>query len=63
MLFRSFSALRIQDYKHFLRFRIKPDGTLEIFPIGIDRVPRAKDAHARYRLIEGPVRIAPSPPA
>ena len=35
----AFSALRIPDYKGFLRFRIKPDGTLGMWLIGIDRVP------------------------
>lgn len=37
----AFSALRIEDYKHFLRLHIAPDGALRIFPIGIARVPRA----------------------
>jgi hypothetical protein len=36
----TFSAVRIQDYKHFLRLHVAPDGTLTIFPIRIDRVPR-----------------------
>ncbi len=36
----AFSALRIEDYKHFLRLHIGPDGRLRIFPIGIDRVAR-----------------------
>ena len=58
----AFSALRIQDFKHFLRFRIRPGGALDIYAIGIDRVPRAADARARYRLIDGPIRITPSPP-
>jgi hypothetical protein len=56
----AFSALRIQDYKQFLRFRIKPDGSLEIFPIAIDRVPRRNEARAQYRLIEGPIKIKPA---
>jgi hypothetical protein len=55
----AFSALRIQDYKHFLRFRIKPDGTLQIFPIAMERVPRAGEDRAQYRLIEGPIKIDP----
>ena len=59
---QAFSALRIQDFKHFLRFRIRPGGALDIYAIGIDRVPRAADARARYRLIDGPIRITPSPP-
>jgi hypothetical protein len=56
----AFSALRIQDYKHFLRLRIRPSGTLEIFPIAIDRVPRRGQDRARYRLIEGPIKINPA---
>jgi calcineurin-like phosphoesterase family protein len=36
----AFSALRIQDYKHFVRMSISPDGVLRIFPIGLTRVPR-----------------------
>jgi hypothetical protein len=36
----AFSALRIQDYKHFLRFHVKADGTLTIYPIKVERVPR-----------------------
>ena len=36
----AFSSLRIEDWKSFLRFRIAEDGTLTIYPIGIQRVPR-----------------------
>jgi len=36
----AFSSLRIQDYKQWLRMHFGPDGTLTIFAIGIDRVPR-----------------------
>lgn len=36
----AFSSLAIQDYKHFLRLRIGPDGALTIYPIGLPRVPR-----------------------
>lgn len=36
----AFSALRIPDFKHFLRLRIDREGRLTIFPIGIERVPR-----------------------
>lgn len=35
----AFAALRIKDYKNFLRLRFDRD-TLTIFPIGVDRVPR-----------------------
>jgi hypothetical protein len=33
----AFSAIKSKDYKNFLRFRIDSDGTLTIFPIGIER--------------------------
>ena len=36
----AFSSLRIQDYKNFLRLRIKPDKTLEIHAVGLKNVPR-----------------------
>jgi Calcineurin-like phosphoesterase len=36
----AFSALKIQDYKNFLRLHISENGTLTIFPIKITRVPR-----------------------
>jgi hypothetical protein len=53
----AFSALAIQDYKHFLRLHIEADGTLEIFPIGVRRVARGRESRARYFLIEGPIVI------
>ena len=37
---QAFSALRIQDYKNFLRLHIARDGTLTIYPIKLPRVPR-----------------------
>ena len=36
----AFSALRIQDYKSFLRLHVAADGTLTIYPVKIRRVPR-----------------------
>lgn len=36
----AFSALRIADWKNFLRMQIDKDGRLRIFPVGIERVPR-----------------------
>src|SRR6185295_19339165 len=38
---QAFSGLRIEDFKHFLRLHIATDGTLTIYPIRIDRVPRS----------------------
>ena len=37
---QAFAALRIQDYKNFLRLHIARDGSLTIYPIKIERVPR-----------------------
>ena len=36
----AFSALAIQDWKHFLRLHIDQKGDLTIYPIGLRRVPR-----------------------
>jgi Calcineurin-like phosphoesterase len=36
----AFSSAHIQDYKSFLRLRVSSDGSLEVFPIALDRVPR-----------------------
>ena len=43
----AFSALRIADYKHWLRLRIDADGVLTIFAIALDRVPRRWRAATR----------------
>jgi hypothetical protein len=49
----AFSSLRIKNFKNFLRIRINPDGSLEIFPIGVPRLNKPPI------LIEGPIRINP----
>ncbi len=36
----AFSALAVEDWKSFLRFKVSADGNLTIYPIGIRRVPR-----------------------
>ena len=59
----AFSALRIADYKNFLRLRIKPDGELEIYPVGLTKTPRddstdsPKNPPLEPHLIEGPIPI------
>jgi hypothetical protein len=55
----AFSSLKIEDWKSFLRLHVRPDGTLEIFPIGLTRVPR------RWRSAAGGggSEIAPDDPA
>ncbi|KAJ0818780.1 hypothetical protein HanPI659440_Chr00c01g0706231 [Helianthus annuus] len=36
----AFSSLRIADYKSFTRFHIKEDGSLEVFTLAVDKVPK-----------------------
>jgi 3',5'-cyclic AMP phosphodiesterase CpdA len=36
----AFASMRIQDFKNFLRLHVSADGTLTVYPIRIDRVPR-----------------------
>jgi hypothetical protein len=73
----AFAVQSLIDYRSFLRMRIRPDGLLEIFPIGLRRVPRRwrrrmdggatdplyepADDELLPHLIEGPIRIRPHP--
>lgn len=50
----AFSSLRIKNFKNFLRIRINPDGSLEVFPIGVPSLNK------QPILIEGPVTIVPA---
>jgi len=67
----AFSSLRIEDYKNFVRLHLARDGTLTIYPIGIEKIPRRWRAAnppqgSRYlpkgdltpHLIEDPVMIS-----
>ncbi len=36
----AFSALRTQDYKNFLRLHLAENGSLEVYPIAIEKIPR-----------------------
>lgn len=60
----AFSALRIEDWKSFLRLHIAADGTLSIFPLGIRRVPRTRqgsvDVEPAVELIEPTIVLPPS---
>lgn len=38
----AFAALRIKDYRNFLRMKFEPD-QVTIYPIGVDRIPRRAD--------------------
>ncbi|QIG49480.1 hypothetical protein G5V57_18240 [Nordella sp. HKS 07] len=59
----AFAALRIQDYKCFLRLRFGPAGRLMIYPIGLKQVPREprsgtlRNPPLKPHLIEGPIEI------
>lgn len=59
----AFSALRIEDYKCFLRLRIQPDGALRIYPVGLARVPRddgsdpPRNPPLHPHLIEKPIEM------
>jgi 3',5'-cyclic AMP phosphodiesterase CpdA len=58
----AFSAMRIQDFKNFLRLQITADGTLTIHPLCIERVPRRwhpRDASARP---DDPAALQPDRP-
>jgi hypothetical protein len=61
----AFSSLQIPDWKHFLRLRIDPQGSLTIYPVGIRKVARwpALPPHAGTppELIEQPIVIPGGP--
>jgi hypothetical protein len=62
----AFSSLAIEDYKSFLRLKIRPDGALEVHPVGMTGPPRDGSVAAapNLHLIERPVVIgAPAAPA
>ena len=40
-LTESFSSLRIESYKNFIRFHINQSGDCEVFVLGMDRVPKS----------------------
>ena len=55
----AFSALRIPDFKCFLRISIDRQGDLRIYPVGLRKVPSAHEQKAGLKphLIEGPLLI------
>jgi Calcineurin-like phosphoesterase len=57
----AFSALRIEDFKHFLRLHVQGDGRLTLYPIKIDRVPRRWAARPAGRS-DTESRIVPEEP-
>jgi hypothetical protein len=56
----AFSSLRIEDYKHFLRLHVGPDGALTIHPLKVERVPRRW--RARAPADASPSRVQPDGP-
>jgi hypothetical protein len=72
---QAFAALKVEDFKNFLRLHIAPDGSLSIYPVKIDHVPRrwrdraagdatpsrvVPDEPLRPELIEPPI-VVPGP--
>jgi hypothetical protein len=55
----AFSSLRIEDYKNFMRLRIAEDGSLTLYPVGIERVPRRWRARLPAETEETPSRFLP----
>jgi hypothetical protein len=56
----AFSGLKIEDFKHFLRLHVGPDGHLTIWPVKIERVPRRwRDRRANDTT---PSRVVPDEP-
>ena len=54
----AFSALRVEDYKNFLRLHIRPDGKLEVYPVGIDKVPETGSTVC-HLIDPGCIRVGP----
>jgi hypothetical protein len=60
----AFSALHIADYKNFLRLHIDQNGSLTIYPVGIEKVPRkwmaaTNPSPAEPRLVPADRKIEP----
>jgi hypothetical protein len=71
----AFSAQAIPDFKNFVRMHLDPTGTLTVYAVGVDRIPRAwkvnpdpnpygpqivpDGAEISHRLIDGPITIGP----
>jgi hypothetical protein len=56
----AFAALRIEDFKNFLRLHIARDGSLTIYPVKIERVPRRW--RGRTPADPTPSRVVPAEP-
>lgn len=49
----AFSSLQVPEYKGFLRMHITQQGDLELYALGIDKVPKAWKEDPRWRLPSG----------
>jgi hypothetical protein len=71
---QAFAALKIEDFKNFVRLHVARDGTLTLYPVKIERVPRrwrdrapgeptpsrvVPDEPLRTELIEPPIVVPP----
>ena len=59
MLDKAYAALRIEDWKSFVRIHVRKDGALTIYPVGIHRVPRR---WARRTALNGESGLTPDDP-
>jgi hypothetical protein len=57
---QAFAALRVEDFKNFLRLHIAADGSLTIYPVKIERVPRRWRDRAAGEAT--PSRVVPDEP-
>ena len=55
----AFSALRIEDYKQWLRCRVRSSGELEIQALGLERVPRRWRERSARLVADDPRATAP----
>ena len=55
----AFSALRIEDYKQWLRCRVRSSGELEIQALGLERVPRRWRERSAGLVADDPQATAP----
>jgi hypothetical protein len=51
--------LRVKHHKGFLRLHVDQAGTVTVYPVAIDEVPRRGEGELAAKLIERPIRIVP----
>jgi len=55
----AFSSLRVKHHKGFLRLHVDQAGTVTVYPVAIDEVPRRGEGELAAKLIERPIRLVP----